>query len=352
MEFYNNLQLDPFVLKQKIKKTQSLTKRRILFLTIIIRSLLIVGFAIAFISTIGKIFGTENNFLAVVLFCMLLSLRFVHFGYKISHSILSLAIILLILFLIPIISQLDNIFLKTILNFVFIITIFFLTGNNPKMGNPGLYSFSYIFLSGTSIPLNHQQLLSRAILLSLSAIIFSMIFIYKHHEKNLQETFVSSLVKGGFFSKKNLWLIYYALGVSFILCLGYLINLQRFMWVGIAFSSLISVYEIKDIKGRFYDRILGVVVGSILFFILVQFIPPNILGIVGGIALGLCATYRFKNIYNCFGALAVAVSLFKIPEALSLRVINNLFGLILGLVYLYVGQMLFRKRDSNSFNRV
>lgn len=77
MDFYNNLQLDPFVLKKKIHNSPSAKDRKILFATMLIRSLLIVGFAILFISTINAVFGAENSFLAVVLFCMLLSIRLI-----------------------------------------------------------------------------------------------------------------------------------------------------------------------------------------------------------------------------------------------------------------------------------
>jgi hypothetical protein len=116
MDFYNNLQLDPFVLKKKIHNSTSAKDRKILFATMLIRSLLIVGFAILFISTINVVFGAENSFLAVVLFCMLLSIRFVHFGYKLSHSIISIAIILGIIYMIPIVAFIPNIFLKMLIN--------------------------------------------------------------------------------------------------------------------------------------------------------------------------------------------------------------------------------------------
>lgn len=343
MSFYDKLQLDPFVLKRMIHKSESPRERKYLFMVMLIRSILLVGFAIFFISTINLVFGSENSYLAVILFCMLLSLRFVHFGYKLTQSVISLAIILGIFFLIPLIGQLDSLTLRFFSNLLGLSVILLLTSNKPQMGNPGLYSFGYIFLTGTSITLSHQQLLSRGYLLITAFVLFAVIFVLKHEGKNLTKSFHNILTEDGYLGKKNLWLLYYALGVSVILEVGYLTNIKRYMWVGIAFSSLISIYENSNIKGRFFDRILGVVFGTLLFLILVQVIPSNVLGILGGVMLGLCTTYRFKNIFNCFGALALATTLFGNTQASFLRISNNLLGLVLGLVYLTIGQIIYRK---------
>jgi len=112
MGFYNDLQLDPFVIKQQIYQSNSPQTRKRLFLVLIVRSVLLVAFAILFISVINAVFGAENSYLAVVLFCMLLSLRFVHFGYRLNQAIISLAVILGILFLIPLFFEIDNIFIN------------------------------------------------------------------------------------------------------------------------------------------------------------------------------------------------------------------------------------------------
>jgi len=343
MSFYDKLQLDPYAIKQLIHTNNSASERRKLFFVMFFRSVLLVSFAIVFISVINLLFGAENQYLAVVLFCMLLSIRFIHFGYKLSQSIVGLGLILGAFFLIPLVMQVNSIFWKFIFNFLLLGMILLLTSDNPKMGNPGLYSFSYVFLSGTSIQLNQTQLINRGSLLGLFFILFSILFVIKHGQKHIKRSLQNTLFEKGILNKKNLWLMYYVLGISLILVLGYLIDIKRYMWVGIAFSSLISIYELPDIKSRFVDRLVGVVVGSILFIVLAQMIPASLLGILGGIALGLCTTYRFKNIFNCFGALALATTLFGNSQAVILRISNNLLGLLLGFVYLLVGRMIYER---------
>ena len=343
MSFYDKLQLDPYALKQMIHTNDSSIERKKLFLIMFFRSVLLVGFAIVFISVINLIFGVENQYLSVILFCMLLSIRFVDFGYKLSQSIVGLGMILAAFFVIPLVMQVNSIFLKFIFNVILLGMILLLTSDNPKMGNPGLYSFAYVFLSGTSIQLNQSQLIARAWLLGTFFILFSLLFIIKHGRKHIKRSLRNTLFERGVLSKKNLWLMYYALGIGLVLTLGYLSNIKRYMWVGIAFSSLISIYELSDIIGRFVDRLVGVVTGSILFIVLAQLIPVNILGILGGISLGLCTTYRFKNIFNCFGALALATMLFGGSQAVILRISNNILGLLLGFAYLVIGRTIYNK---------
>lgn len=343
MTLYESLQLDPYVLKQNIKQAKNTQEKSFFYKALLLRDILLVGFATLFIGFITSFFGSANASLAVVLFCILLSLRFVDFGYKMSHSIVSLATVFLILFMVPLISRIDLIVLKWLVNFIAILTIFVLTGSNPKMGNPGLYSFSYLFLVGTSQMLDTNELKMRGLLLLVSFVAFSIILFIKHRQKNNQISFITDFVGKNPFSKRNLWLIYYALGVSLILVLGEFVPLERFMWVTFAFSSLLSVYENKFIKERFVDRLVGVVIGSFLFGILNQFIPAAALAIMSGLALGLCSTYKYKCVFNSFGALSTASILFGLHSSINIRIIDNFVGLALAILYYLMSKKIYKK---------
>ena len=107
MNFYQSLQLDPFILKQKYEK-QLLKRKVYVYLFIVLRSLFIVLFAICFIIFITTLFESTHKPYAVVLFCMLMSIRFVDFGYKISHSIISLAIVMLSLLTAPYVQLING----------------------------------------------------------------------------------------------------------------------------------------------------------------------------------------------------------------------------------------------------
>lgn len=79
MNFYQSLQLDPSVLKKKIAQCDTTREKTFYWAAIAIRSVLIVAFAVLFISLLSGLFGQENTSLAVALFCIMLGIRFVNF---------------------------------------------------------------------------------------------------------------------------------------------------------------------------------------------------------------------------------------------------------------------------------
>lgn len=344
MNFYQSLQLDPFVLKQQMKNATSSKEKHFFIKALVVRDILLVAFAIFFVSVITTFFGEDTSSLAVVLFCILLSIRFVDFGYHITHSLISLAVVFAVLFISPVLNQIVSPIPGFFINFISLLILFFLTSSNPQMGNASLYSFSYIFLTGTSNAKDIYNLSNKGLLLVLCYILFAVIFFIKHKNKNENHSFMQEMIGEDFFSKRNLWLIYVALGVSMLFFIGEYSSLNRFMWVGFACSSLLSNYNTHDIKQRFYDRLIGVVLGSVLFSVVLQLTPPSatfILGPMGGLALGLCSSYRYKSLFNCFGALALASGIYGIHDAVIFRILNNLIGLIFGYVYYIISIKIF-----------
>ena len=97
MKFYDALQMDPSVLKRKIAACEVKREKTYYWVAIAVRSVLIVAFAIVFISLLSAVFGSDNTPLAVALFCMMLGIRFVNFEYCIGDSLITLAAVLAIL---------------------------------------------------------------------------------------------------------------------------------------------------------------------------------------------------------------------------------------------------------------
>ena len=73
---------------------------------------------------------------------------------------------------------------------------------------------------------------------------------------------------------------------------------------------------------RAVDRGVFNMVGCALFLILYLILPESgrsMIGIIGGIGVGYSAGYKWQTVFNTFGALAIAASLFGLPMALLLR---------------------------------
>lgn len=149
MKFYDALQLDPSILKGKIACCSTKKEKAYYWIAMAVRSVLIVAFAIIFISLLSRVFGTDNTPLAVALFCMMLGIRFVNFEYCIGDSLVTLAAVLAILVLVPW-AVLPPIFLIPI-HFAAFFALIFMTAQRPEMGNGGIYSFAYIYLVGNPV---------------------------------------------------------------------------------------------------------------------------------------------------------------------------------------------------------
>lgn len=340
MRFYDLLQLDPSGLKREIRSAGTRNERIWLYGVTFVRAFLIVAFAMLLIAPATTVFGAENSAMAVAIFCVLLSVRFVDFGYCIRDSLCSLAIVFLLLLTAPVAAaQLPPLGALAI-HFAALLVILILTSRLPEMGNAGLYGFAYVFLTGN--PVTGDLLLKRGMLTLLGYFACGAILYIKHRRKH-QDLRLSQVIREFRPScEKSRWQVRMALGVSIVLTLGPLFHIERYMWAGFACSSLLATYApAPELKARLLDRVLGVVAGSLLFLLVYQITPEALrgsLGILGGLCLGFCAQYRFKTVLNCFGALLTATSLYSIHGAVALRILNNILGVLFGYLFFFVFQ--------------
>lgn len=151
MKFYDALQLDPAILKRRIAACDTRQEKGYYWLAMAVRSVLLVAFAILFISLLSALFGADNTPLAVALFCMMLGIRFVTFEYCIGDSMLTLAAVLAILVLVLCAAAVLPPILLIPLHFAAFFGLLCMTTQRPEMGNGGLYSFAYVYLTGNPV---------------------------------------------------------------------------------------------------------------------------------------------------------------------------------------------------------
>lgn len=357
MSFYNTLQLDPGVLKPKIRNAETKKEKHKLQFALVLRSILIVAFAIAFIAPISNFFGSENSPMAVVIFCILLAVRFVDFGYCITDSMINLAIIFLLLLFAPVLASTLNPVLALLVHVVSFFTILLMSCNKPELGNGGLYCFAYVYLSGN--PVTGELLWKRAAVALIGYIICGLIFFFKHKNKNKGIRFYKVISDFSLSNIKYRWEFRLALGTSLMLTLGNFFGLERFMWAGFACASMMSGYPyLLDIKNRISQRFIGVVAGSLIYFVLCKITPEALhplFGPLGGFCLGFCTDYRFKNAINCFGALMLATGIYGVEGAVVLRIFDNFIGLLFAFIFVFAYTLIIdkyyeRKANSNEDN--
>lgn len=313
------------------------------------RSVLIVAFAIVFISLLSGFFGQENTPLAVAVFCMMLGIRFVNFEYCIRDSLITLAIALAILVFAPSLAGIAPPFLVPFIHFTGFFALLYITTQRPELGNGGLYSFAYVYLTGN--PVYGVSLEKRVLLALVGYAVCGLILWAKHRHAHSDIRFHHLLLK--FNAKKPviLWQLRMAVGVSLILTAGQIFGVPRFMWMGFACASLLSEYPYSsNTLPRFFQRIIGVLAGSGLFFIVYQITPEafhSLMGPLGGLCLGFCTDYRYKTAMNCFGALMLASGIYGVQTAVALRIIDTILGVCFGTIFALIFHKLFAKKYSD-----
>lgn len=349
MKFYDALQMDPSILKKYISKCENTNEKLFYWTAMAIRSILIVLFAIIFISTLSNFFGQENSPLAVVLFCILLGTRFVNFEYCIEDSLVTLAIVLMILLFTPTVVFIVPPYISVCVHFVSFFLLLYITSQRPELGNGGLYSFAYVYMSGN--PVFGVSLVKRTMLAFLGYIICAMILYKKHHHMHRNIRFHHIILKFDLKNIVHLWQLRMAIGVSIILTAGQFLGVERFMWMGFACASLLCDYPYsKDVSSRFFQRIIGVLAGSGVFYVLFCITPESLhplMGPLGGLCLGFCTDYRYKTAMNCFGALMLATGIYGIQNAVLIRVADTILGVVFAMLF----AMLFHKFIGEKYSK-
>lgn len=231
-----------------------------------------------------KFFGESNKTYATVFFCMMLSLRFVDFGYKYTQSILGLSFVLIALFIAPFVQLLPYFILQLLFHFFLLGGILIVTLSDPQMGNSSLYGFSYIFVVYSTITeQTEKKLLSdRLLFFGLFFLIFFWIIYHNHRNKHKEKTMFKALKEKSVSLK--IWLFSYVFFISLLLAVSQHLSFERFMWAGLAFSSLFASYafSIIDLNTRATDRLIGTIIGMFYFILLSMYLPNEIIGLLGG----------------------------------------------------------------------
>ena len=337
MRFYDCLQWDTAALKKAISSAENKAEKHWFLKALLVKDVLIVGFSVLFITLLTTFFNQANSSMAVVLFCILLSVRFVDFGYKASNALVNFAVVLLVLWIVPCMSV-DSALGAFLVHFCALGFVILATCENPQMGNGGLYLFSYVFLCGN--PVSGDLFWLRGGMCLVGFLLCGAVYAHKHRLKH-QDLGFADVVKGfNLTVYKNQWQLQMVLGMSLLFFLNELLDLPYFMWSGFACASLLSTPS-HGLKEKGIDRMRGIVMGCLLFAVLYQLLPASLaslLGIAAGLCLGVCASYRYKTVCNCFGALLLASGIYGLGNAVYLRVFNNFIGTAFGLLFFWAYQ--------------
>lgn len=346
MKFYDILQLDPQVNKNLMRKSTEGKEQFKHFSGMALRSVLIVLFAIVFISALTSLFGSENSPMAVAVFCILLGVRFVDFGCRIQDGILLLAMTFILLLISPVAANIAGPLPGFLINAVSLFLILFFTCDRPEFGNGGLFSFAYIYLSGN--PVYGDAFLQRCWLSVTGFLICGLIYYSKHKDKHEDVCFLDTVRSFELTLFKHQWMLKMSLGISAVFLLGSVLGIERCMWAGFACGSLLSEYSLTPkIKQRMLQRIIGAAVGCLLFCMLFLMLPAefhSLIGPLGGLCMGFCVDYKWKTAVNCLGALMIASNMYGLSYSVVLRLTDTLIGVVFAVCFFYMYERVFMEK--------
>ena len=333
MTFYQELQLNQAGSKELIRNAEG-NKEKLKHIAIYLFKIFItIAFCMTFVIAYSQLFGSSNSIVGVVVLLFVLVFRNVDLSLKTSHAIPSLIVIFAILAFGPRLSNASNIFMELLINIVCIFLLMFLGCHDVKMFNHSTLVLGYLLLYGYDV--SGALYIKRLEALAVGALITGLIY-YRNHRKKTHDLKVSHFFEAlDLQSDRTKWQLSLTIAISSILLIARLIHLPRPMWAGIAVMSIITPFPTGH-KEKVKSRILGNLLGAFLIFLIYAFCPDviyNNIGILGGIGVGLSATYGFQSIFNALGAIATASAILGFPAAIFFRVFNNALGAVYGFIF-------------------
>lgn len=344
MSFYQAMQLGAVSLKPMIKECSDKTLKRKYITALIVKDILCLLLCMIIVTSFSIVFGEENSIVGVVTVLALLTFRFSNLDFNIGQSALTIFSIFGICMVGPFFASLSSTIVCFIINFICILVIVILSCHNMILSNQSTFVLSYLLLYGYEVS-SIEGYLSRIIGLAIGGTIVCLVFYFKQRKLKLENTILDIVKDVNLENEHTKWQLKLTLGVCSAMLIGQYLNLPRTMWIGFSCLSILQPYKDK-LEFRYEKRVLFVIIGCLLFAAIYIILPESYygyIGIIGGLMVGLSATYQWQTVFNCFGALTTAVPVFGLGGAIILRILNNAFGAIYSKLYDKYFEVIYNK---------
>ena len=313
MTVYQELQLSSAGSKNLIRRSENKEEKKRHIFIYNAKVYLVVAFCFAVVTAFSLLFGSANSIAGVVVLLALLVLRQADFGIRTSHGLICIGLIFGVLIAGPRLSNMLPPGYAFLANCIFIMILMVLGCHNVVMFNHSTLLLCYLLLYGYDVTgdLYIQRLIAMGIGAAATLIVY-----YRNHRKKVYKRSLGDIFKEfDIHSLRTRWQITMVFGVTTAMLIAGLLHVPRRMWIGIAAMSILVPFH-EDAKKRAKSRVPGNIVGCFIFLALYYLLPPSIynyVGVIGGIGVGLSATYGCQAVFNTFGALSIAVGILGLP---------------------------------------
>lgn len=337
MKFYQELQLNQAGSKNLISDSSSPAERTYHILVFLIKIAVTVGFCFFFVSIFSMLFGDENSVVGVAILLSLLAFRQVNLGYDVGQSSFVMLGMFIILMIGPHLANMFSPAAGLLINFICMFTMTVFGCYEIRFFNHATLLLSYILLYGNDV--TGELFTKRLAGLALGGIWIALC-LYRNHKHIEHEDKIHDVIDAvSINASRTRWHIKVSLGISLAMFIGQLMGIPRVMWIGIAAMSVIHPSNALRKRSHMFYRLVGNIFGCIMFLALIAILPKSMygfIGVIGGIGVGFCATYRWQTVFNSFGALGLAMGIFGLKKAIILRVLNNAIAVVFVFIYVPV----------------
>ena len=333
MTFYQELQLNQAGSKQMIKNAETKKEKAYHLFVYLFKIVITLIFCVAFVTLYSMIFGSDNSIVGVVVLLSVMTFRFADFGIHAPHALSSLVVIWGIMTFGPRLANAGNLFTELLVNIICIFVLMLLGCHNVVMCNQSTLLLGYLLLYGYDV--SGKEYILRIAGMLLGGIITGIVFYKNHKHQQYKRKLYHIFEEFDLSSSRTRWQVCVTLGVSTVILIAGLLNFSRTMWVGIAAMSVLVPFH-DDIKGRVKGRIPGNIMGGVTFLIIYFLLPESMysyIGVLGGIVVGLSASYKYQAVFNSWGAISIAMTFLGVEGAIFFRIFNNAFGAFYALVF-------------------
>lgn len=328
MKFYDVMQLSAADTKQLLRETQVKKEKRLYRAAFVAKNFLCILFCMVIVLTFTLLFGEENSIPGVVVLIAILAIRKADLDIDARHGLIVIPAIFAILAAGPHLAGLAGPAAAFAINLASILAILVLSCHNIYLYNHATFVLGYLLLMGYDV--SGEAYIRRILALAAGACLVCAVF-YRNHRKKEFPHGLGTLFRDFFSGDERMrWQMKLALGLSTGMLLASLLGIPRIMWMGFACMSLLPPVH-TAVPARIKQRLIGIIGGCALFVLLYYILPGDpgaYIGILGGLAVGFSGTYGWQTVFNCLGALSMAVGIFGIAGAIALRILNNLLGIL------------------------
>lgn len=312
------------------------------FLKLIGKNIPVFLFCVFFILGYNTLFGPENTTIGVFLLTALFIFLKNDLGYSSSHATLILPILLLLSVCLPKLA-LINPWIGLPIHLVGIFTILTLSSYAIKQDNHVAFLLGYIFASGYDV--TGILLAKRILSVLIGGLLIAALYWVKNHKQIYSATLKNVVSELDIHSKQTQWYLKLTIVLSFVMFAGSLLHFPNTKWI--SFTVLSLTYHNDSVRiARTKHRIPATILGSLLFLLVFGFLVPvqyqSIVLFAAGFIIMFLQSYGKKTSANSFNSLATAVTVFPTGEAVFLRILSNVLGVMIAFINHHIMEFIYR----------